>query len=272
MGFCGGIEGLLPVTRSRNLIRERLAAVCQQVVDSQADVVGIQEVDRVAFRSRWVNQYRTLRSLYPYGEWATTWCHPWVPYPFTWDVRCHVGTIWAGQLVLSRWPLRSCRIVSLGKRQDVGRVWRSFELNRVAQVMTLEHPDGPCHLIHTHLEAFHAPTRQAQMQHLLDQVVSRCGDEPVVLWGDWNAVPYTHAGPLVYPDEPSVNLGDDDTVDRVRQAGFHVPTPPFDFPAPQPTRSLSYVAVRGGRVSPMEALPDTGASDHRGVWATIERG
>ena len=272
MGFCGGIEGLLPVTRSRLVIQQRLAAVHQQVVATQADVVGIQEVDRWSFRSRWVNQYRALCTLYPYHHWATTWRHPWVPYPMTYDIRCHFGTVWAGQLVLSRWPLTNPQTQSLGKRHDVGMIRRSFELNRVAQWMVLHHPEGDYQLIHTHLEAFHGRTRMAQMQQLLDRVARQCGDDPVVLWGDWNAMPHTHVGPLVFPDEPSVNLGDDDTVDRVRQAGFSVPPPPFDFPATHPTRSLSYVGVRGGRVSQMGVLSDTGASDHLGVWATVHWG
>jgi len=249
------------------MIRDRLDAIVALLDGDPADVVGIQEVDQCSFRSRWVNQRKALSARYPYHHWATTWCHPWVPYPFTWDVRRQFGTVWAGQLVLSRWPLVACHTVSLGKRQDVGWVRRLFELNRVAQRMTLIHPDGPCELIHTHLEAFHGPTRRAQMQHLLHIPAT----DPVVLWGDWNASHDTHAGPLFYPDEPTVNMGDDDTVERVRQAGFDVPSPPFDFPARHPTRSLSYVAVRGGRVAQMGALPDTGASDHRGIWATVVR-
>ncbi len=253
--------------RSRSTIQKRLALIQEDVTTLQPDIVGLQEVDRFSFRSRFVDQAQSFMAMYPYYHWATTWRHPWVPFPYSWNPCHHFGMVWAGQLILSRYPIESASTVSLGKREDQSWVINSFSLDRVFQTITLRLGETLMTVIHTHLEAFHPPTRRRQIHAIIQSIPphQRC-----MILGDLNALPVTLGTERYFDDEPNINYGNDPTIELLRHRGFEFGIEHCDFPAQAPTRQLSYIGIMGGRIQTMGCLPNRDCSDHLALWADVE--
>ena len=123
----------------------------------------LQEVDRLVRRSRFDDQPRLLaRALRCHGVF---------------QVNVPVGRGGYGNLVLSRWPVTSRHRVSLrqGSRKPRG-----------AQLLVLETPEGPVHLVHAHL-GLAERERQWQIERTLGHMLFRSADRhPTVIVGDFN--------------------------------------------------------------------------------------
>ena len=96
-----------------------------------------------------------------------------------------VGTGCYGNLVLSRWPVESRHRITLrqGARKPRG-----------AQLLVVNSPEGPLHLVHTHL-GLAERERHWQMERLLGHMLLRSADGlPTLLVGDFNDWRDTLAG------------------------------------------------------------------------------
>lgn len=151
-----------------------------------------------------------------------------------------------GVALLSAWPLRETRVVSL-PRADGAR--------RIALRAVVEHPDGPLPVVVTHL-ATDGPIRTRQATRVRRLVADT--DRAVVL-GDFNAT----------PTERPIETMTDAFTDAWAAAGTG-PGPTFD--AASPSRRIDYVFTRGVRVRSAAVFGTAADSDHRGVAATIDRG
>lgn len=106
------------------------------------------------------------------------------------------ATYWVVNAILSRWPSRIVRAVSLHDEDDQP-TWRHLLLARVERP---EAEGGPFLTGGTHLEhgIDRSATRCAQMAHLLSEVANELGtsdqwrlDLPAIVAGDFNAVPWS---------------------------------------------------------------------------------
>ena len=149
-----------------------------------------------------------------------------------------------GNLLLSRWPLRSHHQISirLDRRKPRG-----------AQMCVVETPEGPLHLIHWHL-GLNEKERHWQAAHLLQHALfRRCCDLPTLIVGDFNDWRNT--------------LGRKGALGR---EGFHQVTAPRSrfrsFPAYLPMTALDKaytrgpITVRHARIARSRIARD--ASDH----------
>jgi endonuclease/exonuclease/phosphatase family metal-dependent hydrolase len=143
--------------------RYSLTRIIDCIEAENPDLVCLQEVDRLVRRSRFDDQPRLLaRSLR---------CH------CVFQATVPVGGGGYGNLVLSRWPVASRHRLSLrqGSRKPRG-----------AQLLVIDTPEGPVHLVHAHL-GLAERERHWQVERLLGHMLFRAADRhPTVIVGDFN--------------------------------------------------------------------------------------
>jgi endonuclease/exonuclease/phosphatase family metal-dependent hydrolase len=143
--------------------RYSLGRIIDVIEAENPDLVCLQEVDRLVHRSRFDDQPQLLaRALRCHGVF---------------QVNVPVGRGGYGNLVLSRWPVTCRHRVSLrkGSRKPRG-----------AQLLVLETPEGPVHLVHAHL-GLAERERHWQMERVLGHMLFRSADRhPTVIVGDFN--------------------------------------------------------------------------------------
>lgn len=143
--------------------RYSLGRVIDCIEAENPDIVCLQEVDRLVRRSRSDDQPRLLARLLH--------CHA----VFQSNVAVGAGSY--GNLVLSRWPVPGRHRLSLrqGARKPRG-----------AQLLVVESPEGPLHLVHTHL-GLSERERHWQVDRLLGHMLFRSADRhPTLIVGDFN--------------------------------------------------------------------------------------
>jgi endonuclease/exonuclease/phosphatase family metal-dependent hydrolase len=213
---------------------ERLARV---IVDSDADLVALQEVDVGVDRTGGVDQASVLARL--------TGLHA----DFAAAITFQGGQY--GLAVLSRWPLTDPGRYELpGDPRDEPRI------AQVVHVRPWRHRP-PVRFVNTHLHyARDTPSRAAQIHRLHELFVN---DDPIptVLAGDLNT----------RPDEAEMQLMFDHWLD----AGGANPQP--TIPADAPTARIDYILARPAarwRVVHAEVIDEPVASDHRPVLVVLE--
>jgi endonuclease/exonuclease/phosphatase family metal-dependent hydrolase len=184
----------------------------QRIIDcieaEDPDIVCLQEVDRLVRRSRFDDQPRLLaRALRQHSVFQAN-----VP----------VGGGSYGNLVLSRFPVTSRHRISLR---------RGLRKSRGAQLLLVDSPEGPLHLVNTHL-GLAERERHWQVERLLGHMLFRSAEGlPTLLVGDFNDWRNTLAG------------------NSLATNGFRQVTNPSgrfrSFPAWLPMGSLDKAFVRG---------------------------
>jgi endonuclease/exonuclease/phosphatase family metal-dependent hydrolase len=230
---------------------ERLA---DSVRALDADVVGLQEVDRDQPRSRGADltavaaeamgavdhQFVAALSGTPGGTWMAA----------TGDEQ--PGSAAYGVALLSRYPVRSWRVVRLPSLPTrVPMVFRGrrrpvlvHDEPRVAVAAVLDGPFGPVTVVNTHL-SFLPGWNVLQLRRLVRSMAGT--PEPMLLLGDLN----------MDPPRPA------------RVSGMRSLAAELTFPQDHPSRQLDHVLVRGPLAAggPAEAI-ELPLSDHRALLVT----
>lgn len=188
--------------------RYSLARIIDCIENENPDIICLQEVDRNVGRSRHDDQPRLLARFFR--------CHA------VFQSTVAVGGGGYGNLVLSRWPIASRHRITLRRRS---------RKPRGAQLLVIESPEGPLHLVHTHL-GLAETERHWQMQRLLGHGLFRSAEpHPTLIVGDFNDWRDTLAGGVL------------------RLEGFRQVTSPVSrfrtFPAWLAIGSLDKAFVRG---------------------------
>jgi endonuclease/exonuclease/phosphatase family metal-dependent hydrolase len=196
--------------------RYRLGRVAEAIAAEGADLVCLQEVDRNVRRSNYDDQPALLAEALPFAASA-----------YQLNVPRKEGGY--GNLILSRWPIRSTCDVSLQYRR---------RRKRAALLAVVETPEGPLHLVNLHL-GLTERERRWQAAHLLAHPLFRqAAALPAVVVGDFND--WRNALSKLF----------------FRPEGFHQATAPAShyrsFPAYLPLASLDKVFYRGA-VTPERA-------------------
>ena len=143
--------------------RYSLGRIIDCIEAENPDIICLQEVDRLVRRSRFDDQPRLLaRVLRQHAVF---------------QANVAVGDGSYGNLVLSRWPVSGRHRLSLrqGARKPRG-----------AQLLVVDSPEGPLHLVHTHLGLAESE-RHWQVGRLLGHMLFRSADRhPTLIVGDFN--------------------------------------------------------------------------------------
>ncbi len=221
-------------------LRYKLDRIIRVLEHNQPDLICLQEVDRHVARTYFHDQPALLAQAL--GLTA---------YLYQLNVPIRSGGY--GNLILSRWPFRSEHQVSLrlGKRKPRG-----------AQLVVVDTPQGPLHLVNWHL-GLAEKERRWQTGHLLENSTFAAGlTHPTLITGDFNDWRNT-LGRLLF-----------------RQQDFHQvtdPTPRFrSFPAWFAMAALDKVYRRGpvqvGECRVVRDRMTRWASDHLPVVCDFDLG
>ncbi len=144
--------------------RYELERIIEVIRHERPDVVCLQEVDQNLARTDHDDQPARLAKALE-AEAAL----------YQLNVRFRSGGY--GNLLLSRWPLASAHQVSLR---------RGFRKPRGAQLVVIETPQAPIHLVHWHL-GLAERERHWQVKRLLEHSIFRqAADLPTLVVGDFN--------------------------------------------------------------------------------------
>lgn len=147
--------------RDRRYQLERIIDVVEQ---ENPDLICLQEVDRNVKRSRHHDQPKLLADYFSAAETL-----------YQMNVKLKEGGY--GNLLLSRWPLRSHHQISLRMNN---------RKPRGAQIAVIETPEGLLHLAHWHL-GLSDRERRWQVRHLLGHRLFRESEHlPTLIVGDSN--------------------------------------------------------------------------------------
>jgi endonuclease/exonuclease/phosphatase family metal-dependent hydrolase len=144
--------------------RYRLGRILAVIEAENPDIVCLQEVDRNVRRSRYHDQPQLLADYFGNLERI-----------YQMNVRLREGGY--GNLLLSRWPLKSHHQISLRHEE---------RKPRGAQLAVIETPEGLLHVVHWHL-GLAERERRWQVAHVLAHALFRQAESlPTLIIGDSN--------------------------------------------------------------------------------------
>jgi endonuclease/exonuclease/phosphatase family metal-dependent hydrolase len=224
---------------------ETLAAIAAEITACGADIVLLQEVDRGVKRSGGTDQAAFL------GE--RTGMH----HAFGEALPLQDGGY--GVAILSRWPLEDVQVLRLpfidyaARGEDVPGYYSEPRVALFARTVT---PLGPMVVASTHL-GLTEEQRRLQTAHIAAHIATIDPGVPVLLGGDFNALPRS---PELLPVRSTL-------ADAYAVLGGS--PPPHTFPSHDPDRTIDYLFLRGPAAWRSVSVPEWRLSDHRAVLATL---
>ena len=144
--------------------RYRLERIIDVIEQENPDLICLQEVDRNVRRSKFHNQPQLLAEYFQSAE-------------HLYQLNVHLKSGGYGNLILSRWPFLSKHQISLRYNS---------KKPRGAQLVVVDSPEGPLHLVNWHLGLAEGE-RRWQVRHLLEhRLFQESSHLPTVIMGDSN--------------------------------------------------------------------------------------
>jgi endonuclease/exonuclease/phosphatase family metal-dependent hydrolase len=222
--------------------RSNLARIAALLDTLRADIVLLQEVDRLTARSGGVDQAAVLAEA--------TGLH------VVFGRSIDFGGGEYGNAILSRWPVRALRVVPLDSLLPAALVADVQEARTLLHAV-VETPGGVLHVVNTHLDhratsTVRQPQALALLAYLADAVPPGA---PLVLGGDLNA----------RPDAVEVRALGARFSDAWTTCGAG---PGFTFRTDQPDRRIDYVLLSGVTCATARVI-DRPLSDHLPVVVDV---
>jgi len=208
-----------------------LQRVADVIASTNADIVLLQEVDRMTTRSGGVDHLAELERL--------TKMHS----VFGKAIDFQGGQY--GIAILSRWPITTSETISLRGSPIEARVALAAQTNGLR-------------VINTHFDASNVETyRLEEVDHLIEEV--RRFGKPVLVGGDFNTEPSSH----VY-----ARLRESGLRDAFADCGGKTG---FTYPADTPVKRIDYLFIKGSFRCVSANVPGSQASDHRPLLVEIAK-
>ena len=270
IGYLSGMTNNLPVVASKDLHSDNLTAAISFLKNSEADFIGMQEVDYAAKRSYMVNQLDSLAKYcdYGYGAKAVNWDKKYVPFPY-WPPSVHFGETIAGQALLSKYPVLETKRIAMDKPESAPFYYKAFYLDRLIQVSTVD-VGQPLVVLNVHLEAFDTETREKQAKYLMDVFNKYASDYPVLLIGDFNARPPFASETVTEEMSISSFLDAEGIASAITKTRYGQNEKAyFTFDTEEPYEMIDYIFYTEDKIKMINAgvSPQAGQiSDHLPVW------
>jgi endonuclease/exonuclease/phosphatase family metal-dependent hydrolase len=245
IGYLSGMTNNQSVKRPKSLFTNNMKTFLQYLEENPAEVIAFQEIDYDSRRSYYIDQLQTIavKAGYPYGAKAVNWDKRYVHFPY-WPPSVHFGKTISGQAVLSRYPILDTERIVLQKRGDTPFYYNTFYLDRLIQVVKNKIAAHTLVVLNVHLEAWEQKTRENQAKRVLDIYRYYKDKYPVLVVGDFNALPPAALQKKNFADESNSDFTQDKTIEIIlseKSLKTAFPGSTFTFPADKPTRKLDYI-------------------------------
>lgn len=261
IGYLSGMTNNKAVAKPKDLFDENLEKVKKEFGLLNADIIALQEIDYASARSYEVNQQNEIAALgYNYLAQAINWDETYVPFPY-WPPSMHFGRMLSGQSILSKYPLRDHQRIVLERVKSNPFYRDALYLDRLAQVVTVTIENKDVIIINVHLEAYDKPTRERQLDVVIDLFEKYKNAYPTILLGDFNS-------DIEY-ENPAINKII--TIDEIGNAAFDS-NYDFTFSSANPFKRIDYIFYSKNSIELIDSkvLIQFGeASDHLPIEMTF---
>jgi len=254
IGYLSGMTNNKAIAKPKDLFDKNLEKVKKEFRLFNSDFIAFQEIDYASARSYKVNQQNEIAELgYNFLAQAINWDETYVPFPY-WPPSMHFGRMLSGQSILSKYPLKNHQRIVLERVKNNPFYRDALYLERLAQVVTVTIENKDLIIINVHLESYDKPTRERQLDVVIDLFNKYKNDYPTILLGDFNS-------DIEY-ENPAINKIL--TLDNIGNAAFES-TYDFSFSSANPFKRIDYIFYSKNSVELIESrvLKQFGeASDH----------
>ncbi len=274
IGYLSGMTNNMAVGRNEELFKTNLDRSIDLLSTHQPDIIGFQEIDFGSKRSYYHNQLDSIgiNLNYPNSSVAVNWDKSYVPFPY-WPIKHHFGKMLSGQAVLSKMQIVSNEFVVLQKPINAPFYYNQFYLERLIQISKILVKGNTVILMNVHLEAFDLETRQLHAAHLLSVFEEYAKEFPVLLIGDFNAIPsfVTSSGETettmsIFIDHPLLDMAISEEQYRQEEEQY------FTFDSVEPTKKIDYIFFTKNSIEKIAsgvAREAADISDHLPVWMSF---
>ena len=267
IGYASGLKNNREAVAEAEL-KANLDKIAADLQAFKPDLLFLQEVDFRSRRSFQIDQMRFLSEKLglPYAAYVLTWNKNYVAFPY-WPPARHFGRMVSGQAVSSRFPIQSQQLIEFSKPASNAFWYNWFYLDRIVQHLILDLGGEQVSVYNIHLEAFSADTREEQISQL-GRLIKADPFEAKIAAGDFNL-----ADPMVEGKED----GDRDRKGLLKAFAaatnpkpIQAEKPYYSFPSSGAYKLIDHIFYSPRfRLEKAGNLPDSTASDHLAVWASL---
>ena len=254
IGYLSGMTNNKAIAKPKDLFDKNLEKVKKEFRLLNSDFIAFQEIDYASARSYKVNQQNEIAELgYNFLAQAINWDKTYVPFPY-WPPSMHFGRMLSGQSILSKYPLKNHQRIVLERVKNNPFYRDALYLERLAQVVTVTIENKDVIIINVHLESYDKPTRERQLDVVIDLFNKYKNDYPTILLGDFNS-------DIKY-ENPAINKIL--TLNNIGNAAFES-SYDFSFSSANPFKRIDYIFYSKNSIELIESrvLKQFGeASDH----------
>lgn len=254
IGYLSGMTNNKAIAKPKDLFDKNLEKVKKEFRLLNSDFIAFQEIDYASARSYKVNQQNEIAELgYNFLAQAINWDETYVPFPY-WPPSMHFGRMLSGQSILSKYPLKNHQRIVLERVKNNPFYRDALYLERLAQVVTVTIENKDVIIINVHLESYDKPTRERQLDVVIDLFNKYKNDYPTILLGDFNS-------DIKY-ENPAINKIL--TLNNIGNAAFES-SYDFSFSSANPFKRIDYIFYSKNSIELIESrvLKQFGeASDH----------
>lgn len=274
IGYLSGMTNNMAVGRNEELFKANLDRSIALLSAYQPDIIGLQEIDFGSNRSYYHNQLDIVGTKLNYANSsvAVNWDKSYVPFPY-WPIKHHFGKMLSGQAVLSKMQIVMNRFVVLEKPVNAPFYYNQFYLERLIQISKILVNGEPVILMNIHLEAFDLETRQLHAAHVLSVFEEYAKEFPVLLVGDFNAIPSfvsssdeAESTMSIFINHPLLDMAISEEQYWQNDNKY------FTFDSEKPTKKIDYIFFTKNSIEKIAsgvAREAGDISDHLPVWMSF---
>lgn len=234
IGYLSGMTNNEAVRPSHDFYKKNEAQVLKLLKETNATIVGFQEIDYHSKRSYYLNQHKYIaEKLYPYSLIGVNWDKHYVPFPY-YPISVNFGRMLSGQSIMSQYKLSNPKRRVLEKVASQPFYYNHFYLDRLLQIVDVDNPVRPFVFINIHAEAFDYETRAKHIDYAYQKFKEISKTKAVILVGDFNSDPeYRNATCNVFLRDTTIGVAAMDILNPK--------VAPKTYPADNPKERLDYI-------------------------------
>lgn len=266
IGYFSGMTNNEAVRPSRDFYKKNEELVLSLLQKINPTIVGFQEIDYDSKRSYHLNQHDYIaNAIYPYSLVGVNWDKNYVPFPY-FPLSVQFGQMLSGQSIMSKYPMEQPERIVLEKVASQPFYYTAFYLDRLLQIVRVNHPVRPFAFMNIHAEAFDKKTRENHIRYAYERFKELSVKMPVILVGDLNSDPGYNAPACAV-------FFADSTIGNVALDVNNPTLAEKTYPADAPKERLDYIffTKKDFKVQEERILTEFGTiSDHLPIYTVLK--